>query len=197
EIHRFGIHSQLASFSVILLERLELIGTTGGSKERIKWSQEDSLTDPNAILVDFKSAYHFSWSAGAKVILLQWGQTFFCTDFTYFAGPSSANSFFKFFNQLNLSFDSEKQEFYMREWQLTAALASRFFFLTPYVGGIYLNSHLHVKSGPEVGPITYKNKDKFGWFYGITLSLTGRLHLNFERRQGTESAYAFATTAVF
>src|SRR5437016_151598 len=59
----FIIHSQLASFSVILLERLELFGTVGGSKERIK-PDEKSPVD-----FDFESNYHFSWSTGAKVVL--------------------------------------------------------------------------------------------------------------------------------
>ena len=50
------IHSQLASFSVILLERLELFGTVGGSKQRIKGTEQPS--DPH-ILVDFESSYQF------------------------------------------------------------------------------------------------------------------------------------------
>src|SRR3990167_7546623 len=93
------IHSQMASFSVILLERLELFGTVGGSKQRTKGLEQP---DEPHILVDFQSNYQFSWAAGAKVVLIQWGQTAFSTDFTYFAIPESPHSYFKFFNRLNL-----------------------------------------------------------------------------------------------
>lgn len=194
-VRKIGIHSQLASVSIILLERLELFGYVGGSKEHAKLGR-DPIANPMEVWADFESSYHFSWAAGAKAVLIQWGQTYFCSDFTYFAVPASVHSYFKFFNRLNLPM-AEKQEFYLNEWQISAAIASRFWFLTPYLGGLYLNSRLHVESGPEIGPINYKNEEKIGWFYGITLSLTGRFHLNFERRQRAESSYAFSTVAVF
>ncbi len=38
---KFIIHSRLASFSVILLERLEIFGTVGGSKPRIKTKAQE------------------------------------------------------------------------------------------------------------------------------------------------------------
>jgi len=189
------IHSQLASFSVILLERLELFGTVGGSKQRIKGREQPD--DPH-ILVDFQSSYQFSWSAGAKAVLIQWGQTYFSCDFTYFAIPESPHAYFKFLNRLNLPIDfTKKQELALNEWQVSAGFSSRIFFLTPYVGGMYLHSRLHVGSGPETGPIEYKNRFTWGYFYGITASLSGRFHLNFEQRFRSENAYTFSTVAVF
>lgn len=181
---KFGLHSQLASFSMIFVERLQLFGTAGGSKEIIEGKP---LYD---MIIDLHTNYHFSWSAGAKVILLQWGQTFFSTDFTYFASPSSHKSYFKFLNRLNLPMNQQKQEFSIREWQLSAGLSSRLFFLTPYAGVNFLRSKLHAQ-------INYYNDVKWGYFYGLTLSLTGRLHANFERRVRDEFAYSFATIAVF
>jgi hypothetical protein len=80
---KFMIHSQLASFSVIILERLEIFGTLGGSKPRAKLHEEPS--------------------------------------------------------------------------------------------NIY----------------------NFGYFYGITASLSGKFHLNFEQRFRDEKAYTFSTIAVF
>lgn len=76
-IKEFGLHSQLASFSFIFVERLQLFGTAGGSKEAV---QGRPVAD---MIFESHTAYHFSWSAGVKVILLQWGQTYFSTDFTY------------------------------------------------------------------------------------------------------------------
>ena len=191
QIKQFALHTQSASASLILLERLELFGTAGGSK------QKASTKDTTSFLVDFHGAYQFSWSVGAKAILLQWGQTFFCADFTYFAIPSSPKSFFKFLNRLNLPIDMSKQNFYLREWQVGAALASRFYFITPYAGTMYLRSKLHINSGPETGVIDYYNKRNWGFFYGVTLSITGRLHITLERRVRDEFAYTIGTNAVF
>lgn len=192
---KFIIHSQMATFSLIILERLELFGTVGGSKPRTKLYEENPNMD---LILDFSSSYQFSWSTGAKVILMQWGQTYFCTDFTYFAMPESPNSYFQYFNRLNLPIDfSKKQELTLNEWQISLGLSSRIFFLTPYGGGNYLNSKLHIGSGPEVGALNYKNHYSFGYFYGITLSLSGSFHLNFEQRFRSENAYTFSTVAVF
>ena len=184
-IKQLGLHSQLASFSLILVKRLQIYGTAGGTKETVK---EQPIYD---MIFDSHMNYHFSYSLGAKVILLQWGQTFLSTDIGYFDVPESHKSFFKYLNRLNLPLVSEKkQRLHLDEWQASVGLSSRFIFFTPYVGGVYLHSRLHAD-------ITYANKDKWGYFYGVTLSLTGRLHVNFERRQHDESSYTLSTNAVF
>ncbi|MBI5272364.1 MAG: hypothetical protein HY861_00075 [Chlamydiia bacterium] len=188
---QFGLHSQNATLSVILVERMEIFGSAGGSKEQAKGRTHPSF------LEDFESHYQFSWSAGSKVVLLQWGKTYFSCDFTYFAIPSSSRSFFKFFNRLNLPIDPAKQTFSLNEWQITGALSSRFAFLTPYVGATYLHSQLHVASGPDIGAINYYNKYNWGCVFGLTLSITGRFHLNVERRVHNEFGYTFSTIAVF
>lgn len=191
---KFIIHSQMATFSVILLERLEIFGTVGGSKPRTKLHEQD---DSANLLLDFDSSYQFSWSTGAKIVLIQWGQTYFCSDFTYFSMPESPKSYFKFFNRLNIPINFDKQELSLSEWQLSLALSSRIFFLTPYAGASYMNSKLHIASGPEVGSLDYKNQYRIGYFYGITASLSGKFHLNFEQRFRDEKAYTFSTIAVF
>ncbi|MBI3508802.1 MAG: hypothetical protein HY069_04145 [Chlamydiia bacterium] len=191
KFRKFSIHTQNASASLILLERIELYGTAGGSK------QNANPINSQDFLVNFHGTYQFSWGTGAKIVLLQWGKTYFCTDVAYFTIPSSPKSFFKFLNRLNLELDMNKQPFRLREWQIAGALASKFYFVTPYVGALYLHSHLHVHSGPDISAIDYYNERKWGLFYGLTLSITGRLHLNFERRVANEFAYGFSTTAVF
>ena len=183
-IKQFGLHSQLASFSLIFVERLQLFGTAGASREIIK---QEPIYDT---IFDVHTQSHFSWSAGAKVILFQWGQTYLSGDFTYFAIPASHKSFFQFLNRTSLPLETETGKLSLREWQVSAALSSRFFFLTPYAGGTYLHSRLNAE-------VKYRNELQWGYFFGLTLSLTGRLHLNFERRMRDEQAYTFATVAVF
>lgn len=183
-IKRFGLHSQLASFSFIFIERLQLFGSAGGTKETVVGKP---LYD---MVVDAHTNYHFSWRAGGKVILFQWGQTFISGDFTYYAMPSSHKSYFKFLNRLNLPIDTDKQAFSLREWQASLGLSSRFYFITPYAGVTYLRSKLNAD-------LRYHNDVNWGYFYGLTLSLTGRLHVNVERRLRDEFAYTLSTIAVF
>jgi hypothetical protein len=190
-IKEFGIHSQMATASLILLERIEFFGNAGGSKQHAKIRKDPTMDDLKEIIFDFESKYHFAWSAGAKVILFQWWQTYFCADFTYSAIPASHESYFKWLNRMNLPLE-EKTKFNIQEWQANIALASRIFILTPYGGVSYLHSDLNISDGP-----TYKNSEHWGYFFGATLSLTGRFHVNFERRVTNEFAYAFSTIAVF
>lgn len=187
----FGLHSQLATFSLILVERMEIFGSVGGSKEQAKGRTHPSF------LEDFQSQYQFAWSSGTKIVLIQWGKTYLSCDFTYFTIPESNKTFFQFLNQFKLPIDFTKQTLFLSEWQFSGALSSRFAILTPYIGVTYLNSKLHVASSPETGPIDYHNEYKFGWFFGLTLSMTGRFHLNFERRLRDEFGYTFSTIAVF
>lgn len=193
----FGLHSQMATFSLILLERIEFFGMVGGSKEHAQWNKTVSAEDLSTILLDFHSAHHFSWSTGGNIVLLQWGQTFLSSNFTYFAVPASHKAYFKFLNRLNLPLEITKQAFSLQEWQVTAAISSRFFFITPYAGATYLHSQLHIHAAPDVPAIDYSNEKKIGYVFGVTFSLTGRFHVNLERRIRDEFAYAFSTIAVF
>lgn len=185
-IKQVGLHSQVASASLIFIERLQIFGTAGGTKEVL---EQKPLAE---VIFESHTNYHFSWSAGTKVILLQWGQTYFSCDFTYFAIPASQKSFFKYLTHMDLPIEDmiEKQKLSLREWQASAGLSSRFFFITPYGGATYLHSKLHAD-------VNYRNQVNWGYFYGITLSLTGKFHLNFERRVRDEFAYTFSTVAVF
>lgn len=182
-IKQFGLHSQQASFSFIFVERLQLFGSAGGSKETV---QGRDLSD---MVFDSDTNYHFSWSAGCKVIFLQWGQTFLSGDFTWFEIPASEQSYFKYLNRMNVPLTG-KQEFSMRSWQGSLGLSSRFYFLTPYGGATYQKAKLHAETN-------YNNSVNWGFFYGLTISLTGRLHVNLERRVRDEFAYSLATIAVF
>ncbi len=189
----FDLHSQMATFSLVLLQRVEAYALLGGSKEHLKESHASLFSS----LFDFQTSYHFSWSGGMRVVLLQWGQTSFSFDASYFAVPSSQKSFFKFLNRLHLPLDPEKQRFYLREWQACAALSSRFWIITPYGGAKYLHTRLHLQEGPENSPLNYQNKNRIGYFYGVTLSITSKFLVNFERRVHDEFAYMFSTQAVF
>lgn len=195
--HDFGIHSQMATVSTIFVERFELFGAAGGSKEHTKWDRPPNYQDVPTILKDFDSSYTFSWGVGCKAILIKWWQTYLGADFTYFDIPANHQSYFKFLNRLNLPLEPEKQTFSLNEWQLSLGLSSRIWIFTPYGGVSYLNSKLSIHGSTDVPALYYKNDENIGFFYGLTLSLTGRFHLNFERRVRDEFAYSVAGIAVF
>jgi hypothetical protein len=192
----FGLHSQMATFSLVLLQRLEAYALLGGSKEHLK-RHDEPATSLFSSLFDFQTSYHFSWAGGVRVVLLQWGQTYFSCDASYFTVPSSQKSFFKFLNRLHLPLDPEKQHFYLREWQASAALSSRFWIITPYGGAKYFHAKLHIQEGPENSSLNYRNKERIGFFFGTTISITSKFLVNFERRVRDEFAYMFSTQAVF
>ena len=192
----FGLHSQMASFSLVLLQRLEAYALLGGSKEHLRWHDEPQ-TSLFSSLFDFQTSYHFSWAGGVRVVLLQWGQTFLSCDGSYFAVPSSQKSFFKFLNRLHLPLDQEKQHFNLREWQAGLALSSRFWIITPYAGMKYFHARLHIQPGTETSSLNYRNSKRIGYYYGVTLSITSKFLITGERRVRDEFAYMFSTQAVF
>jgi hypothetical protein len=194
---KFGLHSQMGTVSLVFLERIEFYGMFGGTKERIKWYQPPPPTSTLATVFDFQTTYHFAWQLGTKVVLLAWGKTYLGGDFSYFDVPSSHKAFFKFFNRVNLPMDSEPQKFNIKEWQGSLALSSTFWLLTPYAGASYLKSRLHITSGPENSPLEYKNEEPWGYFYGLTLSLSPKFLITGERRLRDEFAYTLLTTVVF
>lgn len=183
---RFGLQSQEALFSLIFVERLQFYASMGGSKEML---EEKSMYD---FLFETKTGYHFSWSLGARVILFQWGQTFLSGSFTYASVPESSQSFLSILDRVNFPFPNadEKQKFSLEQWQASIGLASKLLFVTPYAGIDYFSSKLEVEK-------SYKEAEPIGYFYGFTLSVTGKFHLCFERRIGNEFGYSFATSAVF
>jgi hypothetical protein len=173
------------------------MGTFGGTKERVKPHGQKVDDNPVDIYLDFKSSHSFSWSAGAKAILLQWGQTFLSMDFTYFEVPETGKSYFSFFEKTEGASPPKKQHFFMKEWQVSAGLASRFWFITPYGGINYLNSRMHIEYGPVTSSIIYQNEQALGYFYGVTVAFGPKLFVNFERRVRNEFAYTLSTIAVF
>jgi hypothetical protein len=195
-LNQFGLHSQMATFSIAFLQRVELYTLLGGSKEHVKL-KTDPPTPLFSALFDFKTTYHFSWAVGGNCILLQWFQTYLSLTGSYFAVPTSQHAFFRFLNRLNLPLDENEQHFFLREWQVGLALSSRFWFLTPYVGTKYLNTTLRIQEGPENSSLTYHNEKRWGYYFGATLSFYNKIFLVFERRVRDEFAYTGSAYIVF
>ncbi|MDE3055181.1 MAG: hypothetical protein KGI80_00575 [Verrucomicrobiota bacterium] len=187
----FGIHSQMGNLSMMLLERLEIFGYVGGSKE-----QTQGKPHP-AAMTSFKGHYQFSWATGSKAVLLNCGPFSLGGSFSYFGIPSSPKSYFRYLNRINLPINFGKQNTSLSEWQINGGLSGRFGFLSPYIGGTWLYSKLHISGTSGIGAIDYENEDKWGLFFGLTVSVTGKFHINLERRLYDESGYSLITSAVF
>ena len=193
-LKRFGLHSQMAVFSLALLNRLEFYTLLGGSKEIVKLHKEPETPFS---LFEFQTTYHFSWAVGTRIVFLQWGQTFLSMDGSYFSVPSSQHAFFKFLNRANVPLDENEQQLHLREWQIGAALSSRFWFLTPYIGVKYLRTTLRIQEGPENSTLTYRNHPRIGYYFGATISLLNTIFVTVERRVRDEFAYMGTAYAAF
>src|SRR3990167_4134730 len=54
-VKHFGLHSQMATLSFIFIERLEIFGNVGGTKEHAKIKEVPTKDDLTEVLTDFKS----------------------------------------------------------------------------------------------------------------------------------------------
>ena len=55
DFRHFAIHSQMATASLIFLERLEVFGAAGGSKEHADWAENATMQNITTGLLDFQS----------------------------------------------------------------------------------------------------------------------------------------------
>jgi hypothetical protein len=85
----------------------------------------------------------------------------------------------------------------LREWQAGAAISSRFWILTPYAGMKYFRAKLHIQEGAESSSLNYRNQKNIGYYYGITMNITSKFLITFERRVVDEFAYMVSSQAVF
>ena len=80
--------------------------------------------------------------------------------------PESTQFLFQILHLIYQIHFSKNKAFRLGEWQISLGLSSRIFFLTPYGGGTYLNSKLHIESGPHpTGPFWQLDKNKFSLGY--------------------------------
>lgn len=193
-INDFEIISNMGMISVVLRERMEIYGMLGQSKIELNWfSNAPNDEEENGQFRKIESDYNFSWITGTKVILLQFGKTYFGLDFAYFRIPNIKRSLY-FLNDESIPFNTNPQYLTLREWHLAFGLASTMGYFTPYLGGKYLLTKIRFRSDNS---FNLKNRLSFGIFLGTTISVGEKFSLNAEARLHDELAYSVSGSAAF
>jgi len=193
-VNNFEIISNMGNISVTFRERLELYGNLGQSSAKILWfANSPNDIFPEGKFLNIETENHFSWIVGAKVILLQFGKTYFGTDFSYFRIPTTKRSIF-YLNEEPTPFNTKPQFFSLREWHLAFGLASSMGMFTPYLGAKYLITRIRFKSDST---FTLKNRLNIGYFLGTSISVHQKFFLNAEARFYDELAYSVSGSAAF
>lgn len=197
KVNTFRLDSNFGKIGFILVQRLELYGLFGTSEETIKWTSppKTGFTSENTKLsADTNS--HFSWTAGGKVVLLEFGCTYFGLDIQFFK-INAPGKFSYVLNQLNYPFDFGPKYLILREKQISFGIARKMAFIVPYAGVTYLKSELHMKAEGVENSLYFKNATKFGIYIGGTLMLTSKLQITAEGRFINEDAFSISAITSF
>lgn len=187
----FEVHSNFASFALVFLKRLEIYTYLGVSKENIDWKTKIPFSS-----TEINTKNHFSYSVGAKAIMLQFSSTVFSIDFQYFTLPKSNKMMQKIVN-IYMPMELSKQYLNIKEWQLAFGIATRLGPLTPYVGGDYSHLRLQVKTENDFPTLDFKNKRSWGIFFGSSLNISSILFVTGEMRFFNEKAFSLSATTDF
>lgn len=183
--------SNFASVGLILLRRLEVYSYLGVSKESIDWKSRLPFTSN-----ELETKNHFSFSVGAKAIMLQFGGTVFSLDFQYFTLPSTDKLLPKIVN-LYMPIPLGKQYLNMDQWQVAAGLASKIGPFCPYIGGKYSKVRLKVNSTEGIPNLAFRNRNNWGLFAGASINFGTLLSATGEIRWFDEKGASAAVSMVF
>lgn len=134
-IDNFSLDTNSGKAAVDLLNRCELFGILGQSRICANWRTQNILGDLSEIEMETK--YDFSWAAGAKVILLEWGNTQLTSGGRYFYTKPRMLWLTK--NGVSYSVDDARMKFV--EWQVDLGVSHKIDIFTPYIGIKYSQSH--------------------------------------------------------
>ncbi len=187
----FEMKSSFATLALNILRRLELYSYLGVSKENIDWKAKIPFTSS-----EIKTKNHFSYSVGAKAIMLQFGGTVFSLDFQYFILPSS-NKLIPKIVSIYMPIPEGNQYLKMKEWQISGGIAVKLGPFTPYGGAKYSHLRLQVKSTEGIPNLFFKNRKNWGLFAGASLNFGPLLVATFEMRFVDEKAFSAAVATAF
>ena len=192
KVDEFEINSNWATFSLVLLRRLEMYTYLGVSKEKMDWTNKPSFTDTSEV----KTQNHFSYVLGAKLNLLYLGNFGLGVSGQYFSLPSS-NKLVQRIRDLNLPFEIGSQYLKVDEWQIASGLTCFLGPFTPYAGIKYLDMQVRVKSTTDLPVLHFENQNNWGVFVGCSLIFSCNFYLNVEGRFIDETAVGASAIAAF
>ncbi len=194
KVNEFEVRSNFSVISLIFLRRLEIYSYLGVSKEKMDWENKPQYQDKS----ELKARNHFSYSVGAKAILLYfWGMAL-GIDGQYFALPSSNKLAQRIIN-LRLPLELSSQYLKLEEWHIALGLGTKLGPFAPYVGINYMKMRLDVqtKDKSDLPTLQFCNRNNWGGYAGCSLNFSHSFYVNFEGRFIDETAISVAAITSF
>lgn len=191
KIDRFTYWMQQGVVAINFLDRLEAYGSIGYFTADF-WLRPSADNERQQYETDQKVTF----GGGAKLILMQWGETAFGID-----GKMQYSAPRIKWVTINGVSEHTQAHLVYREWQVGVGLAHTVDFLTPYLGGTYSQVHTHIgklqKDIFSFISFREKNIEKFGLVVGCGISTGKKVDLNLEARMFNEEAFTVAGNIKF
>ncbi len=177
------------TFTLNILDRLDLYGVLGASKTEANWRFENGV-DETIHRIKLKTETNFLWAVGGRAILYEWCHTSFGAGGRYTACNYNPNEC----TSDGVAIDAADAHLHWREWQCNFDISYEISLFTPYVGVKYSHARSLLSNFPIsisadlTGSNSFKNRVPVGFYLGCTLS-TGRYFMfNIEGRLVDEEA---------
>lgn len=184
ELDHTQIFTNAGFIALNIANRMDFFGTLGGSKINVFTSAK--IVQPQETAgnwENFETNTSLSWSAGARLILFEYGCTTLGIEGQYFyTNPNLSR-----FTMADLvSLYRENVDATYREWQVGLGLSHRIKSLVPYVGAKW--SKLQWAILQPVDPRFFKNNKRYGFAIGTTYIPCDIVDISVEGRFGDEKA---------
>jgi len=188
-VDNFKLYGNNASFTVNLLNRLDIFALFGATKIKADWRYH---LDPITFFrVEAQTKYAFSWTAGAKAVLFEWGKASLSFGGRYFyTNPKITQLLID-----NIAFDLESSYMLQKAWQIDAGLSYKIDFLIPYICVSYAQRTCTITTEPPIvitadysNTLKMKNRKNWGCTLGCGITNGKFFACNLEARLINEEA---------
>ncbi len=177
------------TFTLNILERLDVYGVFGSSRTEADWRFED-IAAGTVTRIELKTEHNFLWAVGSRAILCKWCNTALGMGGRYASCKSQPISL----TSNGVAESVSGSHFQWREWQINLDLSYKIDFFIPYIGAKYSNARTRLEdfsvpiSAELVGSNRFKNRIPVGLYIGCTLSNGKYFMFNLEGRLVDEEA---------
>ena len=184
----FKIIANTGTFTINFAKRCDIFGAAGAASIKSQWRTEPGINSFNKLEALSKS--DLTWSAGTKIIFIEWVGTSISAGGRYFFTKPSLMSLSQ--NGAPISFSEGNVR--VSEWQVDLGISHKIDLFTPYIGAKYsrLNAVLTTSNGElsdnGANFVKMNNKNKYGMVLGVALTNGKIFMLNIEARLIDEEA---------
>ncbi len=174
--------------TINLLNRLDLYGVFGSSRVCAQWRFVDMADRVRNAQMETK--HDFLWAAGARALLMQWGNWDLGLGVRY----SASHNHLMWFTIDGVNASTRGSRFHSREWQANLGVSYHIDLFTPYIAVNYLNTRAVIDllavpiADQDSRSDHFENQIPVGVNLGCTLSTGKYFMLNLEARVIDEEA---------